>query len=183
MSRARRWRFPIIRVAILAGLAYAAFWAATRDDISGRAVAHDGDTITLSGTRIRIFGIDAPELGQSCQDRNGAAYACGRLAQRQLERIARAEMTCDAVETDRYGRTVAICYAGGADVGGEMVASGWARAYLSYSLRYAADEARARKDGRGLWAGAFEDPWAFREDGLEDDLIAFAWRWVMERIF
>lgn len=178
-----RWRFPLIRTAILSALLGALWWGATRDDITGRARVHDGDTVTLDGEKIRIYGIDAPELGQTCRDRNGATYDCGRLAQRQMERIAKAEMSCDAVEEDRYGRTVAICYAGGEDVGGAMVSSGWARAYLSYSLRYAPEEARARSAGRGLWAGEFDDPWSFREDNFEDDLIALAWRWVMERIF
>ncbi|MEL6794130.1 MAG: thermonuclease family protein [Pseudomonadota bacterium] len=182
MSR-RRWRFPVLRIAILGALGLALWWSATRDDISGRATVNDGDTITLNGEKIRIYGIDAPELSQTCRDRNGASYDCGRLAQREMERLAKRPMSCDAVETDRYGRTVAICYADGEDVGGAMVSSGWARAYLSYSLRYAAEETRARAADRGLWAGEFDDPWAFREDNLEDDLIAFAWRWIMERIF
>ena len=179
----KRWRFPVFRLAILGALGLALWWAATRDDVSGRALIHDGDTITVSGTKIRLFGIDAPERGQTCRDGAGATYDCGRLAQRELERIARAEVACDTVETDRYGRNVAICHADGVDLGAAMVSSGWARAYLSYSLRYAAEETRARAAGRGMWAGAFEDPWAFREDNLEDDLIAFAWRWVMEKLF
>lgn len=183
MSRRKGWRFPVLRVAVFGALALALWWSATRDDISGRAVVSDGDTITLAGERIRIYGIDAPELGQTCRNAAGAVYDCGRLAQAELQRIARSEISCDAVETDQYDRTVAICYAGGVDVGAAMVSSGWARAYLSYSLRYAAEETRARAAKRGMWASEFDDPWAYREDNPADDLIAFLWRWVMERIF
>lgn len=179
----RRWRFPVIRLSILVLLGLTAWWAATKDDIVGRAHVHDGDTITVAGERIRIFGIDAPELSQTCLDRERATYACGRLAQRELERLTRRVVSCDAVETDRHGREVAICYVGETDLGAAMVRSGWARAYLRYSLRYASAESAARDDRRGLWAGEFEDPWAFREDGYQDDLIAFAWRWIVERIF
>lgn len=179
----RRWRGLLFRLGVIGALAIVAYWAATRDDIVGRAIVHDGDTITVDGTRIRIFGIDAPELGQTCRDRNRATYDCGRLAQRQMERLTRAEVTCDTVETDQFGRDVAICRAAGTDLGEAMVASGWARAYLSYSLRYAPAESKARTARRGLWDGEFDDPWAFRQDGLKDDLIAFAWRWVMERLF
>jgi len=179
----RRWRGLLLRISIIAALIFAAFWAAGRDDITGRAIVNDGDTITVDGSRIRIFGIDAPELGQTCRDRNQATYACGRLAQRHMARLTRSTVTCDVVETDRYGRAVAICRSGGTDLGEAMVAAGWARAYLSYSLRYAPAESKARAAGRGLWDGEFDDPWAFREEGYKDDLIAFAWRWVMDRIF
>ena len=55
-----------------------------------------------------------------------------------------------------------------------------ARAFLSYSLRYASEEQAARKARRGLWDGDFDDPWAFREDGVQDDVIAIVWRWLME---
>lgn len=162
----------------------AGFWLASRmDDRVGAAEIHDGDTITVAGQRIRLYGIDAPELSQTCRDRDGATYACGRLAKRRLERLAKGDIRCDAVETDRYRREVSICRAGDVDLGAAMVSSGWARAYLRYSLRYADSELSAQRAGRGLWAGEFEDPWAYREDGYKDDLIAAAWRWVMERVF
>ena len=41
-------------------------------------------------------------------------------------------------------------------------------------------EQSAREARRGLWDGDFDNPWAFREDGGKDDLIAIAWRWVMD---
>jgi hypothetical protein len=37
----------------------------------------DGDTLDFSGTRVRLFGIDAPETKQSCKAAKGAEYMCG----------------------------------------------------------------------------------------------------------
>lgn len=179
----RRWRFPLFRVGLLTAIVFAAIWAAGRGDLTGTAEITDGDSIKVAGTRIRLYGIDAPELDQTCLDRTGATYACGRLAQRHLERVVKGPVRCDTVETDHYGRDVAICYAGETDLGAAMVSAGWARAYLSYSLRYASAEQAARDARRGLWDGDFDDPWAFRDDGVKDDLIATAWRWAMERFF
>lgn len=181
--RLGRWRFPILRVTIIGALILAAWWAATRDDLTGDAIVGDGDSITVAGTKIRIYGIDAPELDQTCSDRAGSIYACGRLAQRHMQKIAKGKIRCETVETDQYGREVSICYAGDVDLGAAMVNAGWARAYLRYSLRYASAEQAAKDARRGMWDGDFDDPWAYREDGVQDDLIAFAWRWVMERLF
>lgn len=179
----RRGLGPLWRLLAIGGVLAGFWWAARMDDRAGAAQVHDGDTITVAGQRIRLYGIDAPELSQDCRDRDGATYACGRLAKLRLERLTRGEVRCDAVETDRYRREVSICRAGDVDLGAAMVSSGWARAYLRYSLRYADSEREARDARRGLWAGAFEDPWAWRDNGYKDDLIAAGWRWAMEKLF
>ena len=36
------------------------------EDISGKARVVDGDTIYVGSTKIRLFGIDAPEQKQTC---------------------------------------------------------------------------------------------------------------------
>ena len=54
--------------------------------LSGTARAVDGDTLDLSGERVRLIGIDAPELDQSCQ-RDGQGWACGDWA--RITRLAR----------------------------------------------------------------------------------------------
>jgi hypothetical protein len=58
---------------------------------------------------------------------------------------------CGHRETDRYGRMVAVCVAGGIDLGRWMVQQGHALAYRKYSLDYVADENVAKAARAGLW--------------------------------
>ena len=51
----------------------------------GKVWVVDGDTIDMSGTRIRLIGIDAPESAQSCTDADGRPWLCGRAATRALK--------------------------------------------------------------------------------------------------
>ncbi len=45
-------------------------WSA-QAEISGQARVIDGDTIEVAGQHIRLHGIDAPELRQTCWDKSG----------------------------------------------------------------------------------------------------------------
>ncbi|GAA4815404.1 hypothetical protein GCM10023232_08910 [Sphingosinicella ginsenosidimutans] len=124
----------------------------------------DGDTIAIGDEHIRLFGIDAPERDQPCT-LNGQAIACGYEAGQILSRlIGSAQPSCIARSTDRYGRTVAVCLVNGKDLGREMVASGWAVAFVRYSQDYVADEAAARSARRGMWQGGFERPETWRAE-------------------
>jgi endonuclease YncB( thermonuclease family) len=72
------------------------------------------------------------------------------------------EVSCSSIETDRYGRAVAVCKVGDLDINGEMVRLGWAIVYSRHSLSYVRAEAEAKKAKRGIWAGAFEKPENYR---------------------
>jgi endonuclease YncB( thermonuclease family) len=131
--------------------------------IVGRASVIDGDTIEIRGQRIRLFGIDAPEGGQTCQDAAGRTYRCGQRAAQALDyRISGSAVYCDPQDTDRYGRVVAICRAWGEDLNAWMVGLGWALAYRAYSMRYVPAEDLARARRAGMWAGEFMLPWEWR---------------------
>jgi endonuclease YncB( thermonuclease family) len=111
-------------------------WAAA-GLIAGRAAVIDGDTLEIHGERIRLFGIDAPESGQTCLDAKGQRYRCGQKAALVLDaRIGEGVVTCERKDTDRYGRTVALCRVFGEDLGAWMVGLGWALASRAYSARY-----------------------------------------------
>ncbi|MEQ1522432.1 MAG: thermonuclease family protein [Aestuariivirga sp.] len=123
----------------------------------------DGDSLRRGGTDIRLHGIDAPEYRQSCTDRHGAEYPCGKQAANALRSLVReGEVSCTSIETDRYGRAVAVCKRGDLDINGEMVRLGWAVAYSHHSLSYVRLEAEARRATRGIWAGSFEPPEDYR---------------------
>jgi endonuclease YncB( thermonuclease family) len=133
-----------------------------RDGLWGRATVIDGDTLDVAGVRVRLHGIDAPESRQDCE-RQGVVFACGAEAPRWLERAVGArEVYCTARDIDRNGRVVASCTAGGSDLGESLVRAGWAIAYRRYSTEYVAAEDEARVARRGLWAGRFEEPEAWR---------------------
>ncbi len=132
--------------------------------LSGRAKVIDGDTIEIAGDRIRLFGIDAPEGPQECRDGAGRSYGCGRAAARALvAATAGRSVDCTPVDHDRYDRDVAVCTVEGRDLGDLMVRAGQAIELAQYSHgRYAAAEREARDARRGLWAGTFEYPAAWR---------------------
>lgn len=143
----------------LAGLA-AAGWLAGRQSpqITGIARIIDGDSIVVAGVEIRLYGIDAPEYRQYCF-RRGRPWACGVEATRTLRAlIANRPVACRAREQDRYGRTVAVCSVGGADLGAAMVAGGHAVAYGAYD----GEERAAHEAGRGIWSSSFDRPAAWR---------------------
>jgi endonuclease YncB( thermonuclease family) len=188
--RTLAWRFrPTLRRAAVAGGIFTVLGAATvwhgwpagralprvvhgeastagDDRISGRAVVVDGDTLVLDGERLRLNGIDAPELGQTCEVRGGV-LACGAVARDAMAAIlAAGAVSCLALDTDRYGRRVVRCHNDrGQDVAAELVRQGWATAFRRYSEEYVGEEAEARAARRGMWAGRFEDPAAYRARG------------------
>jgi endonuclease YncB( thermonuclease family) len=112
----------------------------------------DGDTFKVGDRSIRLHGIDAPELAQSCE-----GWAAGEAARNALVGLlARGAPQCKYVATDAYGRTVAICRVNGEDVSEAMVRSGMA--YAAYSHDYLLQEWRAKIDGRGIHARRCASP-------------------------
>ena len=131
--------------------------------VAGAASVIDGDTIAIHSGRIRLHGISAPETSQICM-RNQRRYRCGQEAAFALDdKIGSKVVTCEHRDTDRYGRMVAVCVAGGIDLGRWLVQQGHALAYRKYSLDYVRDEDAARVAKAGLWAGEFQNPAEVRQ--------------------
>ncbi|MGR9176212.1 thermonuclease family protein [Rhizobium leguminosarum] len=147
-------------VTAFALLALVALIAAKLNDAAkiehmGAFHAADGDSLTLGAERLRLEGIDAPELNQSCE-REGKAWACGRAAREALQGMVLASGTlCQGSRHDRYDRLLVICRSGaGGDINAAMVRRGMAISYGGY----AKEEADAKAQKAGLWAGTFERP-------------------------
>jgi endonuclease YncB( thermonuclease family) len=133
------------------------------EDLTGPARAIDGDTIQVGSRTIRLEGIDAPETDQVCLDGNGERWTCGITARGRLSsHIASRIISCASRGEDRHGRMLAACAAGGENLNAWMVHEGWALAYVQYSREYVSDEAAARQQRKGMWAGAFIAPWDWR---------------------
>lgn len=124
----------------------------------------DADSLRAGPLRLRLFGVDAPEMRQSCADRAGQTYACGKAARDWLAAFLPegAELACDLLDQDRYGRLVTRCFYQGRDIAAQLVAAGWALAWPRYSDDYLPFQARARDRKAGLWAGRFDAPWDWR---------------------
>ncbi len=125
----------------------------------------DGDSFVLNGEEIRLWGVDAVELSQFCH-RDKRDYACGKLAKAHLQKLLEnAAIRCEKMPAARREtRTVAKCFIGERDIGGEMVRAGWAIDYRYFSKGYyskAQDFARGQKIG--IWQGRFEEPRNWRK--------------------
>jgi endonuclease YncB( thermonuclease family) len=150
---------PMLALLLLCGPAAAA------GTISGPATVIDGDTIEVHGTRIHLYGIDAPETGQSCETAAGTEYRCGRQAERALRaRIGGGAVTCERREGAGGGRVTGICHVHGEDLSAWMAAQGYALASRHVTTAYVRQEGRAWATRRGLWAGTFEKPADWRQD-------------------
>jgi len=151
-------------IAVLAGLALG---LAAREDSTSRPApgeptvlrrppdvrsVMDGDTFKVAGHSIRLHGIDAPELAQTCE-----GWLAGQAARQTLAALVTSDTPqCQHVTTDAYGRTVAICRVNGKDVGEAMVRSGMA--YAAHSPRYLQQERQAKVDRLGIHARRCASP-------------------------
>jgi endonuclease YncB( thermonuclease family) len=70
-QRSKQFIAPIAAALCLCG------GAAHAESVVGVAKVIDGDTLEVAGTRLRLFGVDAPESKQLCTARSGKGYACG----------------------------------------------------------------------------------------------------------
>jgi endonuclease YncB( thermonuclease family) len=137
--------------------------SAAMADITGKPRIVDGDTIHIGKTKIRLHGIDAPEMKQTCRTSKGKEQMCGVLAKQALERLVRGQdATCKGDTRDRYKRLIAVCYVGPFDINEQMVTSGWALAYRRYSTDYVKAEMLAKLNREGIWGGEFVLPWDWR---------------------
>lgn len=181
--------FSILSLAIVA-----ATQAAPRQDLTeptsadaqaivGSADIVDGDSIKINGVAIRLHGIDAAEMAQTCAAAPSATrfmvsapstWNCGLDARRALARlIGHSEVSCVETTIDKYGRTVARCRAGEKDLGAEMVRQGHAWAFVRYSTDYVEIEKEARAARRGIWQADTRTAWDFRA-GMWDTAQATA---------
>ena len=84
----------------------------------------DADTIVVSGTPVRLNGVDAPELGTRA-GRDARRWMVNYLSGRSIE--------CDLNGERTHDRWVGVCYADGEDIGAALIAAGHALDCRRYS--------------------------------------------------
>jgi endonuclease YncB( thermonuclease family) len=144
-------------IAVLAGLILLQAPAGAADNLAGQASLVDGDTLEIHGTRIRLWGIDAPESSQLCRGENSLQYRCGAKAASDFDAfIARRPVNCVPVSLDQYHRTVATCSVDDVDLGEWLVRNGLAIDWPQYSKgKFDAIQREAEHAGRGIWTGSY----------------------------
>ncbi len=126
----------------------------------------DGDSFYLGSEEIRLWGIDAPEFFQKCNDGAGAEYSCGRKSKEFLQTLlSTGEISCEPMpRAKRETRTVAKCFIDGQDIAEIILRQGMAIEYDYFSKNfYDQFEQEAKNSKRGIWAGTFTNPRDWRK--------------------
>ena len=145
------------------------------EEIYGIPKIIDGDTVHINSKKIRLEGIDAPEIRQQCQKdflkisaiigfsfkKN---YSCGVISKKKLvDKINKSQINCISSGRDRYKRYLATCYKDKINLNKWMVRNGLAVAYKRYSKDYLGDELYAKGNKLGFWKGSFIRPEKWRK--------------------
>ena len=131
--------------------------------IEGKAKIIDGDTIHIEKNKIRLHGIDAPEIDQTCTIKN-KMWHWGLESSAALKKLVLDNnISCVVSDIDKYKRYIAECFINNKNINKFMVRNGWAIAYQYYSLDFVEDENLAKKDKIGLWQGKFQEPYLYRK--------------------
>jgi endonuclease YncB( thermonuclease family) len=159
----------VLIVALAAGI----FWFATRSgsnlagmtselpligggkSLQGRATAIAGDLLRISGTTVRLAGVEAPERQQLCGAGSGNRRPrCGAAAQAALsELVGGRPIACALSGTDEAGRPLATCTRDKLDINAELVRQGHVFAASGLFASYTGAEREAKAAKAGVWAG------------------------------
>lgn len=132
--------------------------------LSGSAEVLEGDLLAVNGSNVRLYGVDAPDPGQMCLTKRNKEYDCFAIAQGVLKGLVGSNpVECQMIRNANPRLPLGICRVKGVDLGGSMVARGWAFAYRALSHKYTSGEAFAQSRARGMWAGRVEYPWLWRD--------------------
>ena len=127
--------------------------------IYGTAKVIDGDTIKINNKKIRLHGIDAPEINQLCDKiflsififAFEKKYRCGEISKKKLENYVHNNyIKCKIEGIDKYKRILGTCYKNTININSRMVRSGHAVAYKKYSKKYVPVQREAKKEEIGL---------------------------------
>lgn len=132
--------------------------------MTGNASVVTGSVIKVRGIYVKLLGIEAPDLDQSCSDQYGRSYACGKRAKSWLQDyINNAEVKCHILGNIVKRRATGVCFLGDYDIAAVIANAGWAVAHTKNTDMYIAYEDQAMGNKRGLWEGKFYRPHDWRK--------------------
>lgn len=142
--------------------------------ISGQVSAvRSGYLFQIGRHFVKLYGIDAPDPAQSCVDKRGEWYNCGRKSKMMLERLILGKrLICQVAGGDYKGNFIATCKLRDVDVGASMLTAGWAVADRTATPVYIPYEDEAHRNKAGLWAGKFVAPWDARHKHKQQEQTA-----------
>ena len=143
-----------------------------KDFVRGFPKIIDADTIVLNGIKIRLHGIDAPEVKQICSKpllsfklfSFSKEYECGKYAKNKLfQFVNKKKIKCFLDKKDFFDRYLGTCFYKKKNINSWLVKNGYALAFSKYSKKYIFDQNFAKKNRLGIWKGSFEKPWHWRK--------------------
>lgn len=117
----------------------------------------DGNTLRIEGSRLKLAGMEAPELRQQCV-RDQRLEPCGEQAAQALQKII--DLAVKPVECRIESAGTGVCLIDGRDIGEALVLQGRA---ISTGERYVEAQEQARKGKLGLWSSAWVPPEQWRD--------------------
>ena len=101
--------------------------------------------------KMRIAGIDTPEIKQTCEMEQGKSIDCGVLAKDYLQNLLESEpgdLVIKPIGVDYYHRILIRLFKGEIDIGKKMVEDGMS---YSYDSTYKIEETYAKENKLGFW--------------------------------
>lgn len=135
-----------------------------RETFTGRAFIVDGDTLIINRTKIRLVGVDAPEISQKCKV-NKHVENCGEIVKLRLTQATNSkDIICYSYGRDLYGRVLGECYVEDININKWLLREGLAVYYYNKDFKsYKALETLAKQEQIGLWAYEFQTPKEYRK--------------------
>lgn len=141
-----------------------ALWLAVGVALAVADEVVDGNTLVVEGQPMRLFGVDAFELQQTCLDRSGEPWHCGVAAKAALAELVEDQaIACTVVDDSEDDAYIARCTVRDeVDLGGYLVRAGLALADRDVADDYVPLEQSAKAAAAGAWGGTFVPPWVWR---------------------
>jgi len=161
-----KYRTMILFAAFIVGgfVSSTALMAEGRTSVVGKPTVIEGDILTVGSQTFRLYGIDAPEKGQTCKTKS-RELDCGRIAATGLMDLTAGvdSVACEPLGPDPAGVMIVRCLdPQGFDLSRQMLYTGWALATPKSSKAFHDLEAKSRAAKRGLWKWQVTPPWVWR---------------------